>query len=46
MEMIKHVGTGVAMGNAEAEVKKVADLVTTSSSQNGIQLALEKLGFN
>lgn len=46
MEMIKHVGTGVAMGNAEAEVKKVADLVTTSSSENGIQLALEKLGFN
>ncbi|GAA0484183.1 Cof-type HAD-IIB family hydrolase [Alkalibacterium sp. s-m-22] len=45
LEMIENAGTGVAMGNAEDDVKKVADLVTASSSQNGIQLALEKLGY-
>ncbi|MCC5895037.1 MAG: Cof-type HAD-IIB family hydrolase [Alkalibacterium sp.] len=45
MEMIQNVGTGVAMGNAEQEVKEVADLITSSSSEDGIHAALKQLGF-
>ncbi|PRY83891.1 Cof-type HAD-IIB family hydrolase [Alkalibacterium olivapovliticus] len=45
MEMIKNVGMGIAMGNAEEEVKEVADMVTRSSSDDGIHAALKELGF-
>lgn len=45
MEMIENVGTGVAMGNAEKEVKEVADMVTKTSSDGGIHSALVKLGY-
>lgn len=45
IEMIRHVGTGIAMGNAEKEVKDVADSVTDSNENNGIPNALRKLNF-
>lgn len=45
MEMIQNVGTGVAMGNAEQAVKDIADIITASSSEDGIHSALKKLNF-
>lgn len=45
IEMIRHVGTGVAMGNAEKEVKEVADRITESNENNGIPNALRKMQF-
>lgn len=38
--MLKAAGVGVAMGNAEKEVKKYADLVTDSCDSDGIAKAL------
>lgn len=43
LEMLKFVGTGVAMGNAFEELKNAADLVTESVSDDGVQKALKKL---
>ncbi|WP_153126510.1 Cof-type HAD-IIB family hydrolase [Peribacillus tepidiphilus] len=43
IEMIKTVGTGVAMGNAVEELKKHADLVTTPVDEDGIYNGLKKL---
>lgn len=42
LEMLKTAGVGVAMGNAEKEVKAVADFVTRKNTENGIVFALEK----
>ena len=42
--MLKHVGIGVAMGNAEDEVKQAADYVTDSVDENGIEKALWHFG--
>ncbi|MDH2997325.1 hydrolase [Pasteurellaceae bacterium LFhippo2] len=44
LEMLEHSGFGVAMGNAEDEVKAVADYVTLPIEQDGILDALQKLG--
>lgn len=44
IDMLQHVGLGVAMGNANEEVKKVADYVTDSVDEDGIYKAL--LHFN
>ena len=41
MEMIKWAGLGVAMGNAPAEVKAVADYVTSSNEEDGVAEALQ-----
>ena len=41
MEMLVFAGIGVAMGNAEAEVKAVADYVTTDIDDDGILKALQ-----
>lgn len=41
MEMIKWAGLGVAMGNAPAEVKRVADFVTASNDEDGVAQALQ-----
>ena len=38
--MLKHVGIGVAMGNANPEVKDIADYVTDDVDENGIWNAL------
>ncbi len=45
IEMLKSVGTGIAMGNAVPEAKAAADMVTTASSNNGILNGLLQLGL-
>lgn len=42
LEMIRSAGLGVAMENAEAEVKAAADFVTRSNTDNGIDFAMRK----
>lgn len=42
--MIRAAGMGVAMGNAEEELKLAADMVTADCDHDGIAVALEKLG--
>lgn len=43
--MLIEAGIGVAMGNASGNVKNVADYVTTSVDEDGIQNALIGLGI-
>ncbi|MGM7635991.1 Cof-type HAD-IIB family hydrolase [Bacillus sp. Hm123] len=45
IEMLQAVGTGVAMGNAHPIVKEQANMVTADVADDGIFLALEKLGL-
>lgn len=45
VDMLKYAAIGVAMGNAKEEVKAAADLVTTDIDDDGIYLAMEKLGL-
>lgn len=40
--MIKNVGIGVAMENAKASVKQVADFITLSNEEDGVAYAIEK----
>ena len=40
IEMLRHAGIGVAMGNAADEVKRSADYVTTGVDRAGIAKAL------
>ncbi|UOQ84539.1 Cof-type HAD-IIB family hydrolase [Gracilibacillus salinarum] len=42
IKMIKEAGTGVAMGNAQDEVKQAADWITTTNNQDGVAKAIEK----
>ncbi len=42
--MLKHAGIGVAMGNAENDVKQAADYVTDSVDEDGIEKALRHFG--
>lgn len=41
MDMLEHVNIGVAMGNADAKVKDVADYVTNDVDDDGIYKALQ-----
>lgn len=43
--MLRHVGLGVAMGNAADEVKAAADYVTTSVDDDGVARALRSFGL-
>ncbi|PEK99854.1 Cof-type HAD-IIB family hydrolase [Bacillus sp. AFS017336] len=43
IELMEHSGVGVAMGNAETEVKEKANLVTDSCDEHGIYNALKKM---
>ena len=43
VEMLRHAGVGIAMGNAVAEVREAADLVTSSNDEDGVVEALEQL---
>lgn len=45
IEMLEAVGTGVAMGDAEASVKRVADMVTRTAEADGIAYGLQELGL-
>jgi hydroxymethylpyrimidine pyrophosphatase-like HAD family hydrolase len=44
VSMIRHAGTGVAMGNADEDVKRAADYVTTSVDDDGVGNALRHFG--
>ena len=43
LTMLSSVGTAVAMGNAMAEVREIADLTTTSNDEDGVARAVESL---
>ena len=43
VEMVQEAGLGVAMDNAVAEVKAVADRITASNDQDGVALVVEEL---
>ncbi len=45
LQMMDYAGIGIAMGNAKDEVKKRADMITAHIDEDGIYLALEKLGL-
>lgn len=45
LQMMEYAGIGVAMGNAMDEVKERADMVTAHIDEDGIFLALKKLGL-
>lgn len=42
LSLIEYAGTGVAMGNAVAELKEAADHITLNNNEEGIAVALEK----
>lgn len=42
ISMIEYTGLGVAMGNAQPQVKEVADLITLSNDEDGIYEVLKK----
>lgn len=42
VEMLSFAGLGVAMENAKEDVKKFADVVTTSNNEDGVANAIEK----
>ena len=44
-EIVEQAGTGIAMGNALPELKKVADYVTSSVDQDGIWNACKHFGL-
>lgn len=45
IEMIREVGTGVAMGNAVSETKAVSDFVTVDVGEDGLSHAIYELGL-
>ncbi|SFA76533.1 MULTISPECIES: Cof-type HAD-IIB family hydrolase [unclassified Bacillus (in: firmicutes)] len=45
LEMLKTVGTGVAMGNGVAEAIAIANMVTNDVAEDGIWHGLKKLGL-
>ncbi|MYL70805.1 Cof-type HAD-IIB family hydrolase [Halobacillus litoralis] len=45
IEMIREVGTGVAMGNAVPETKAVSDFVTKDVGEDGLSHAIYELGL-
>ena len=40
--MLREVGFGVAMANAEEQVKEAADYITLSNEEDGVAEAIEK----
>ena len=42
-EILKIAGVGVAMGNANDEIKKIADFVTLDNDNDGVAAAIEKI---
>ncbi len=45
IDMIEFAGIGVAMGNADEEVKQRADYVTDNVNRDGVRKALEHFGM-
>jgi hypothetical protein len=46
LDMLEYAGIGVAMENAMADVKKVAQYVTRSNEDDGVAEAIELLVLN
>lgn len=46
MSIIKKAGIGVAMGNANEQLKNAADYITDSVDEDGIYKALERWVFH
>lgn len=42
MKMIQNAGLGIAMGNAQEAIKKVADMMTDTNDEDGVAKAIEK----
>ena len=42
LSMIQFAGLGVAMGNAQEPVKKVADYITFSNEEDGVAVVVDK----
>ncbi len=45
LEMIQQAGVGVAMANAEQQIKDAADFITLSNDEDGVGYAIEKYCF-
>ncbi|GIN74140.1 5-amino-6-(5-phospho-D-ribitylamino)uracil phosphatase YcsE [Bacillus sp. J14TS2] len=45
LELIKAAGLGIAMGNAEKELKEVADQITTTNEEDGVAQAIQTYLF-
>ncbi|CAG7646141.1 Putative bifunctional phosphatase/peptidyl-prolyl cis-trans isomerase [Paenibacillus solanacearum] len=45
VEMLKFVGTGIAMGNACEEAKEASDFVTKAVSEDGVKYGLQMMGL-
>lgn len=45
IDMLRHVGFGIAMGNASEEVKAAARWVTRSVDEDGVEYALKTIGI-
>lgn len=45
IELMEHSGIGVAMGNAETEVKEKANFITDSCNEHGIYNALKRMSM-
>lgn len=43
ISMLEYVGMGVAMGNAEEDVKKIASYITDSNTESGVAKAIDDL---
>lgn len=43
IDMLKAAGLGIAMGNADPEVKRYADCVTLSNDEDGVAVKIEEL---
>ena len=46
LSMLRLAGMGVAMSNAAPEVRSEADYVTLSNEEDGVAVAINKLGYN
>ena len=45
IDMLKFVNVGVAMGNGNDDIKKIADYITSDINDNGIEKALQHFGL-
>lgn len=45
LELIQSAGLGIAMGNAEEELKRVADQITTTNDKDGVAYAIQNYLF-
>lgn len=46
IEMLKYAGLGVAMGNANEHIKKIADVITSTNAEDGVAKAINQYVLN